>query len=350
MDNLKEYIGCIHGHSVYSDGSGTYPEIIKAGQDSDLDYLMMSDHMNLKGLENGFRGWHDKLFMSIGYEINDPSDQHHYLAFGLKKTLRSGLEHQEYIQKVKKLKGLGIAAHPFEERDSKKSLKGYPPISWKTLEYPEIEVIELWNMMSHWMEKTTLKNLLWNLFHPRSFSTFPKKNLLQWWDGANLTKKVTAVGSVDVHAKIFNILGIYQFKIFDYKVMFKSIRTHILLENDINSNLPDDIVENSIFNAIQKGSCFISNFRRGEARGFRFWVENDNEKYNMGDELYSNEVKLFVKIPKTAICKVFRNGEIYKIIETKELELIVPNGLYRIEVELKNRGWIYSNHINILKD
>jgi predicted metal-dependent phosphoesterase TrpH len=180
MKKLFEYTGCIHGHTIYSDGSGTYPEIIQDAQESGLDFLLMSDHMTLKGKDEGFNGWHDNLFLHIGYEIQDPEDQHHYLAFGIDDVLPKTLVHQEYIKEVEKVNALGIAAHPFEERDAKSSLPGFPPISWTTLDYDEIKVIELWNMMSHWMENTTLRNKYWNAIRPRSFATFPKKILLQW--------------------------------------------------------------------------------------------------------------------------------------------------------------------------
>ena len=176
MNGLYEYIGCIHVHSEYSDGSGSYPEIIAACLEVGLDFIMMSDHMNMLGKEKGFDGWHHNLFVSIGYEINDPDDQHHYLAFGIDKMLPHTLNHEKYIKRVHESKALGIAAHPFEERGTK-SLPGFPAITWKSLDYPEIRVIELWNMMSHWLESTTLKNRYWNVIHPRSFSTLPSEKL-----------------------------------------------------------------------------------------------------------------------------------------------------------------------------
>ncbi len=347
MKKWHEYIGCIHAHSTFSDGGGTYPEIIKSAQEANLDFLLMSDHMTLKGKEKGFEGWHDNLFLNVGYEIQDPDDQHHYLAFGLNKTLPSNLVHQEYIKEVKNKGALGIAAHPFEERDSKTSLPGYPPISWTTLEYPEIEVVELWNMMSHWMENTTLKNRYLNILRPRSFSTFPKKNFLQWWDGANMNKKVTAVGSVDVHSKKIKLFGLFPKSIFHYKIMFKSIRTHLLMKDPIKKNDPVSDVESKILKAIKNGNSFISNYKRGDAKGFQFWAETENGDIQVGDKINANKAVLYADLPEKGFCKIVRNGEIFHIEYTNKLELEIPPGIYRLEVEKKNRGWIYTNHINI---
>ncbi|HQQ86120.1 MAG TPA: PHP domain-containing protein, partial [Candidatus Marinimicrobia bacterium] len=87
MKTLNEYIGCIHIHTVYSDGSGTYEEVIRAAQEAGLDYIMVSDHQTLRGRDEGYAGWHANLFVSIGYEIQDLEDRHHYLVFGMDKTL-----------------------------------------------------------------------------------------------------------------------------------------------------------------------------------------------------------------------------------------------------------------------
>lgn len=347
MDELTEFTGCIHAHSNYSDGSGTYPEIINSAQEAELDYLMMSDHMTLKGRKEGFNGWHDDLFLSIGYEIQDSEDQNHYLAFGLDEELPSELEAEEYIKAVEDKEGLGIAAHPFEARDPEESINGYPPINWNTLDYPEIKVVELWNMMSHWLEETTIKNSFWNLIHPRSFSTRPKEDLLNWWDDINQNKKVTAIGSVDAHATKFKILGIFPKSIFDYKILFKSIRTHLLLNQEPEKDSENKKTESQIFDNIRKGRNFTSNYRRGDARGFRFWAETEDEIIHMGDSYAANEVKLRANLPKKATIKIIKDGELYYTQSSNNLNKKVPAGIYRLEVEVDGRGWIYTNHIKI---
>jgi len=346
MKALNEYIGCIHVHTVYSDGSGTYPEIIKAAREAGLDYVMFSDHQTLRGRDEGYTGWQDNLFVSIGYEIQDTDDRHHYLVFGINKVLPENLTHQEYIKVVKEGGYLGVAAHPLEQR-VKNSLPGFPAITWSSLDYPEIEVVEIWNMMSHWLEATTIRNKYWNVLHPRSFSTSPADNLLKWWDETNLERKVVGIGSVDVHAAKIKVLGIFSKAIFDYKIMFKSIRTHILSDLDI-INLNTKETESELCKSIKAGRCFISNFRRGEARGFRFFIRSGSTELQMGDAGGFSSGTLIVLLPCRAFCKVFRDGEIYNSEMTDHLEIDVPEGIYRVEAERGQRGWIYSNHIKLI--
>ncbi|MBO8131899.1 MAG: PHP domain-containing protein [Candidatus Marinimicrobia bacterium] len=348
MNSEIEYVGCIHIHTIYSDGSGNYEDIISKGIEANLDYLMFSDHMTLQPKRDGYGGWYNGLFVIVGYEINDKDDRHHFLAFGIDEELPKDLSHEEYIERVKALGGLGIVAHPFEERDIEHALPGYPPAPWGNLDYKGIETIEIWNMMSHWMEKTTIRNKYWNAIHPRSFSTFPKKNLLQWWDNVNKVRKVTGIGSVDAHAIKVKVLGLFSKSIFDYKIMFKSIRTHLLLDKPISKEKSIKENEKLIFNAIKNGRCFISNYRRGDARGFRFWAENEGNIYHMGDRVISNDVTLKAILPDKAVCKVIKDGKVFYKNEINTLNLDVPSGIYRLEVEKEGRGWIYTNHIKVI--
>lgn len=348
MREFKEYTGCIHAHSIYSDGGGTFPEMINAAQGAGLDYLLASDHMTLRGRDEGNTGWHNDLFLSVGYEINDKDDQHHYLAFGLDEMLPHDYNHEHYIQAVKVKGALGVAAHPFEERDVNKSVVGFPPIPWGNLDYPEIEVIEIWNMMSHWLELTTGWNKYWNVVHPRSFSTFPSRRLLAWWDQANLDRKVVGIGSVDVHAIKIRILKLYTKAIFDYKIMFKSIRTHLLCDSELTKNNSNTEIESTIFNLIRSGRTFISNFRRGDARGFRFWVEDGNRELQMGESGPMQKPVLKAIIPERGHCRLIRNGEVIQKGKATSIDMAVEPGVYRLEVLKGKRGWIYSNHIKIL--
>ncbi len=347
--DFKEYIGCIHAHTIFSDGSGTYSEIIKAAQEAGLDYLLASDHMTLRGREEGNTGWHNDLFVSVGYEINDSDNQHHYLAFGLDKILPSSYSHKEYIQAVKEKGALGIAAHPFEQRDIGSSIAGFPPIPWGNLDYPEVEVIEIWNMMSHWLELTTIRNKYWNVVHPRSFSTFPSRHLLKWWDKANLERKVTGIGSVDVHATKIKIFGFFTKAIFDYKIMFKSIRTHLLCNDELSKFDDNSATESTIFKLIHDGRTFISNYRWGDARGFRFWAEDGDRILQMGESGKMKYPVLKAFLPEKGHCRIIRNGEVFQKGKAAKLNLQVTPGIYRLEVLKGKHGWIYSNHIKILE-
>lgn len=346
--NEYEAVGCIHIHSRFSDGSGTIPQIVAAGQDCGLDYLLLSDHMTLAGLRAGYQGWHNRLFLGVGYEIQDQNDQHHYLAFGLKEELPTDYTPEEYIHAVAAQGGLGIVAHPFEMRTTESALPGFPPIPWGRLDYPEIQVIEVWNMMSHWLEKTTVRNKYWNAFHPRSFATNPTPELLKWWDETNLTRKVTGIGSVDVHATKVKVFGPFYKAIFDYKIMFKSIRTHLLLSQPLSDYLNPEECLKIILSAIRDGRAFISNYRWGNANGFSCNLENEHGISGIGGELCGEQAYLKGQIPLPAEVRLIANGQVQQTLFCHgRFEFVVSPGLYRLEAWRDGRGWIFTNHLRL---
>jgi predicted metal-dependent phosphoesterase TrpH len=83
---MVEYVGAIHIHSTYSDGSGTVDEIIKTAQEVDLDFIILTDHNTLRAKTDGKEGWHKDTFLLVGSEINDKKNLNHYLALGIEKT------------------------------------------------------------------------------------------------------------------------------------------------------------------------------------------------------------------------------------------------------------------------
>jgi len=141
---------------------------------------------------------------------------------------------------------------------------------------------------------------------------------------------------------------LYTKAVFDYKIMFKSIRTHLLCQKDLVKN-NDAETEAIIFDLIRRGRTFISNYRRGDARGFRFWVEDGERTLQMGESGIMQKPVIRAVIPREAHCRLMRDGEVYQKGLASELQVAVPPGSYRLEVMIGKRGWIYSNHIKILE-
>ena len=91
------------------------PEIAKAASELGLDFVMMTDHNTLKPKHDGFEGWYNDTMNIIGYYLNDPNDNNHYLVFRVDEVFYPNSSAKEYVQKVIALNGIGIIAHPDEE-------------------------------------------------------------------------------------------------------------------------------------------------------------------------------------------------------------------------------------------
>lgn len=347
---MYEYIGAMHMHSVYSDGSGEVKEIAKAASETGLDFILLTDHNTLRALKEGFEGWYGNTLLLVGCELNDKQNKNHYLAFGIEEAYSTRLSAAEYVKRVKEEGGIGFIAHPHEKRTH---MKEHPPYPWTDWDVEGFDGIEIWNHMSEWMENLTEENKYQSFLHPLKTIVAPQKKTLRLWDDLNLKRKAAGVGGVDAHAHKYNLLGFLEVEIFPYKVLFKSIRTHILLKEEIKKSRASDSLlkaKHAVYSALAYGSSFIANDYHGNSKGFRFFAEADKKIYNMGDKLPNHKnVKLRITIPQHAAeIKLIRNGRIIETWESQDaLFTVNSKGIYRVEVYLNEKAWIFSNHIRI---
>lgn len=347
---MFEYVGAIHIHSTYSDGSGEVKDIAQYANESELDFIILTDHNTLRALHEGFEGWYGNTLLLVGCEMNDKENKNHYLAFGIKETFSTRIPAKEYVRKVKEAGGIGFLAHPHEKRSS---MKEHPPYPWKEWDTDDFTGIEIWNHMSEWMEGLTDQNKYNYFIHPLKSIVAPPKETLEVWDRLNLKRKVVGIGGVDAHAHKVNILGFVEFEVFPYKVLFKSIRTHLLVDEQLNISSETHEINQSkknIYKTLAAGKCFVSNYYYGDAKGFRFFAEEDNRTYQMGDTIpLSGKMKLRVILPNiSGTIKLICNGEEKNRIDGLDAEFPVEEiGAYRVEVYLNQNAWIFSNHIRI---
>jgi hypothetical protein len=203
------------------------------------------------------------------------------------------------------------------------------------------------------MENLTEENKYQSFLHPLRTIAAPQEVTLKLWDELNLKRKVVGIGGVDAHAHKYNLLGFLEVEIFPYKVLFKSIRTHVLLNNELIPGRSEESIQQSktaIYNALAEGKCFFANDYHADSKGFRFFAEADDKIYHMGDNINtSSKIKLRVLLPvEEAEIKLIRNGK--KIADTSGNSadfFIEKDGVYRVEVYIHSKAWIYSNHIRI---
>jgi hypothetical protein len=348
---MFEYKGVIHIHSTYSDGSGSVTDIVKAASEVDVDFILLTDHNTLQAQTDGCEGWHDELMLIVGYELNDKDDKNHYLVFGLNELPENYDNAKTYVDFVEKKNGIGFIAHPLEKR---KNLKQHPAYPWTDWDINNYTGIEIWNHMSEWVEGLTENNKVNRLIHPLKSINAPSRDTLKLWDRVNRVRPVPAIGSVDAHAYKQDLGGFFNLEIFAYKILFKSIRTHVLLDDDlgVKKRHKFEKQKKEILNALKNGHSFVANYYHGDAKGFRFSAQVKKKKFIMGDTICKEKndvVNLSVQVPLGGEIRLLKNGEI--IQEENGMELLYNTrdfGNYRVEVYKGKKGWIYSNNIRII--
>jgi hypothetical protein len=305
-----------------------------------LDFVLFSDHMTLEPLKLGLEGWYGGTLVLIGYEINDRDDRNHYLAFNLRDTLAGELTAPEYVRAVREQGGIGIIAHPDEAR----TLPSLPPYPWVEWTVEDFDGIEIWNHSSEWVERLKPHNIVRHLMGPRSRLKGPPGTTLARWDRLSLRRRVAGIGGTDAHEHVVGWRFITM-RIFPYKVQFKAIRTHLLLHHPLSPSLEG--AKSSIYAALTAARAFVSNFRWGDARGFRFWAEDETATYQMGERVpYQPGIHLHVRVPRKARVTLLRDGGEEVRARTRALTVRADSpGAYRVEVRRRDRPWIFSNHI-----
>lgn len=347
---MFEYIGALHIHSVFSDGSGEVADIAAFADEVGLDFIVLTDHNTLRALKEGFEGWYGKTLLLVGCEINDKENKNHYLALGIENTFSTRLPAVEIVRNVRKAGGIGFIAHPHEKRSS---MKEHPPYPWTEWDIDEFDGIEIWNHMSEWMEGLTEENKYQCFIHPLKSIISPPQETLRVWDELNTKRPVPAIGGVDAHAHKVNLLGFFEVEVFPYKVLFKSIRTHILsTESIVPGKKPDDVnrAKKVVYEALKAGRSFVSNYYHGDAAGFRFFAEQNSGISQMGETVpFTGKAGLKVLLPAdNAEIRLIRNGEIIDQVNGPEAGFNIKQpGAYRVEVYIDGKNWIYSNHIRL---
>ena len=339
-----EYAGSIHCHSRYSDGSGTIEEIINKATSAKLDFVILTDHDTLAPLFDGYEAWHDELLLLVGQEIS-PKSGCHYLAFNLDKEIqgKERTDYQNLIDEVNESGGFGFIAHPYGAKKPPLLIQqGHLWTDWQVERYCGIEI---WSYMVDWVNNVNFFTLIYYQIFPEKAIKGPSSKALKKWDEIAQKRHIVGIGSTDAHALSLPFLRFIKFLPYEY--LYRTIRTHVLLNEPLSkSSLHED--KRKIYAALKAGNCFIAHDIIADSSGFLFsGATKDSGDLIMGQETkFNHMVELCVSVPYQAEIQLLRNGETIKNINAKKLHISTDkSGVYRVEVYLDGRPWIFSNPI-----
>ncbi len=342
---MFEYIGNIHIHSTYSDGSGTIEEIAASAISAGLDFIIVTDHFSLQALpEEGYR---EKLLLLVGMEIND--DHNHYLALDIRKAVANNTDQpQTVIDSVNQQGGIGIIAHPVEYPSP--FLNNGAVYNWNDWSVQGFQGIEIWNLLSQWKGSiTSLIKACYYCLHPHPAIIGPYPEIMKKFDYYQQQgQRVVAFGGSDAHAPEIK-LGPFKIPIISYQLSFRCINMHVLLNQELNGDPAGD--KDLIYHALRLGSCWVAYDYYKDSRGFAFELCKDNQKWSMGETVsWQNSMSIKVSTPYYAQVKLIKNGLVSEVSKgTNHVFRKINPGIYRVEVYhrrgLKLRPWIFSNSI-----
>jgi len=333
-----DYRGAVHIHTKHSDGSGSLKRIVKAGLKSFLDFMIISDHDTLYLKEHKGEGWYEnQLLVLVGEEASFGNE--HVLALNVTEALPKDLPPEEGFARIKAQGGLAFVVHPHGKYKIGILHRDY---RWRHWHLKACSGIEIWSYMFDWISKVSLFKLPYYFFFPGKAITGPFPETLNQWDGLAQKHRVPGIGGLDVHAR-----GIWPIVVFSYRKSFRTVLTHVLLEQPLSKNLPRD--SELIHTALAEGHAYVAYEKAGDPRGFRFILKGPLNFAIMGDEvIFDPEDVLEVELPEKAQIRILRNGKPQMVGLSSGLSMQVREpGVYRVDVYKNGRPWIFSNPIYV---
>ncbi len=345
---VHEYVGNLHIHSAYSDGTAPVREIAHSAKKCGLEFIIFNEHDYMTDaihLED--EGFYQGLPVMMGLELG--VRYHHYLAFGLTSLVRGDdLGPQAVIDRVNRKGGFGFLAHPFEKGMLfKEHSIAY---TWNDLSVDGYTGICIWNFSSRWKErvKGPFQGLFFLLFKASTLKG-PSRKTLSFWDAVCRKRRVVAIGGSDAHGAVFR-WGWLKLRPLPYEYTLNTINIHILLKKPLSTTFDD--AKAQIHEAMREGRLFVVHDRLAQGRGFGFdYYTHNGVHAGMGEERAFGPGTLLIESPKRAEIRLIKDGALLKKWIARRVRFqVTQKGVYRVEVHLRVpffglRPWIFSNPI-----
>ena len=335
------YRGAIHIHTQYSDGSGTFPEVVDAARGAGLDYIITTDHNTLQPIRDGHQRYWDGLLVLIGTEIS--TDAGHALGLDLPETFSfEPRGAQQVLDRVNAAGGFTILAHPMSPR--------WQWRNWNARGFTGMEVINLSSLVDDDLRNAqhgvriqdrSVQRLVQlskrYLTNPNGvMKTLTNRDVepeRRQWDRLLASgRQVAGTGAVDAHARV--PVGGQVFKVPSYQEAFESVTTYAVVPQRLSGEFERD--RRLIYGAYRNGRIYAVYPRVSPAPGFRFTAAEGSREATMGQPLEMEQrVRLRVEAPDHSrpVIRLLKDGSEVASAEDRRLEWTASEpGAYRVEV------------------
>jgi hypothetical protein len=346
--------GVYHVHTNRSDGSGTPDEVAAAAARAGLQFMILTDH------GDGTRtpdppAYRSGVLTLDAVELNTAGG--HYAALGMPAAPYPLAGSPEaVIEDVRRLGGLGIAAHPGSPR---------PSLRWTGWD-TAFDALEWINGDSEWRDEPRVpiaRALATYLFRaPESLATLLDRPsaVLEQWDRLGLSRRVPVIAGTDAHARLgFSQrtdpdMSAVHVPLPGYETTFRAFSNHVVLDAPLSGKAADDAER--LLAALRNGRLYSVVDGLASPGSLSFTATSGSRHAEIGDDLpIEGDVQLVasVKAPPRTTLVLLKNGERVHAVTDGRLEM---NGgrdaaVYRIEAYVRDSPggppvpWILSNPI-----
>lgn len=346
--------GAYHIHTDRSDGSGTVEEVAAAAARAGLQFIILTDH------GDGVRppdppAYRDGVLALDAVELNTTGG--HYAAIGLPAAPYplAGTP-DAVIEDVKRLGGVGIAAHPGSPR---------PSLQWTDWD-AAVDGVEWINGDSEWRDEPRLpitRALFGYLLRaPEAMAALLDRpsDVLSQWDRLTASRRVFVVAGIDAHAwlgfsqRTDPDSGAVHLPIPGYEATFRTFSNHVVLDAPWSGDAAQDAA--ALLAAIRKGRVYSVISALATPGGLTLTASSGSGTATIGDDLAVDGdvlVRAAVTAPPGTTLVLLKNGEPVHQVTDGPLEMNggTDTAVYRIEAYVRNSPggppvpWIVSNPI-----
>jgi hypothetical protein len=352
--------GVLHVHTNRSDGRGTPDEVAAAAARAGMKFIVFTDH------GDGTRHpdpptYRAGVLCLDGVEISTSAG--HYIAIGMAAApYPLGGEPRDVVEDVRRLGGLGIAAHP----DSPK-----PELSWGDWDAP-IDGMELINLDTGWRVRVRERGVAPKLDVLAAFGTYPFRPgetiagllnepsaIIERWQALSARRPVTGIAGVDAHAKLalWNVEpGDNRFTLPfpGYEAAFRTLSVHVRPDRPLSGDAVSDA--DTVLRSIRDGHLYTAIDAIATPASFEFSARHHLGDVHQGGRVTpaaSLTLRVRSNAPPDFTTTVWKGNQVLTTGRHRELAVPVPPeaAVYRVEIRASGRPgqppWIISNPIYV---
>ena len=347
MPRYREIVGCIHIHFPLDLESRALAFMGADGEKAGVDFLLVNSHTPLEEkralLERTLaaEGYHGRTLVIVGEEVDDNSHHNHVVVAGVPRMVgnrKNPPSLEDVLALVRSHDGISLVAHPdgfhrlfFVRREH----------HWLRRDIENYTGVEVWSLLFDWAATTHPFNLPVRYFgFPRNL-VGPSLHNCSLWDTLSFKGKKLGYAGLDIHRVFAPWLDIR--KNFEYATVFRVLRNHLLMENPLTGDAGHD--RRMILDTLRACRVFFADDLLRDSRGFFFG--DADERFVMGDEVPAGK-RAVVRVPTEGTVRLIRNGLCVREETAAGMDVPLESpGIYRVEVLLGGKPWIFSNHIRV---
>jgi hypothetical protein len=328
-------------------------DVASAAALAGLDFVIVTDHGD-GTMPSELPHYRSGVLLIEGLEIS--TDGGHILALGMTSAgYPLGGEARDVIEDIKRMGGMGLAAHPGSPRMA---------LSWADWNLP-IDGIEWLNADSAWRDESPLSLAAVLLTYPMHHSAAlarlldRPREVLDRWESLISSRRVVAIAAVDAHAQIGFIASEPRMNLGlalpSYESSFGLMTVSL---PGVSLGLGAEIDAQAVLDALRDGHAYSTIDALANPGVLSFTAESGSTVARAGDVLLLDgpvSIRVAVIAPPEARINLLRDGEVIAHESGSELRHDAPTipGVYRVEVSLPWAPgnppvpWMLSNPIYV---